>query len=693
MKKDFILFLRAIIPLTVLFSLPNEGPVRAQAGDSLKSIIARQPDDVEKADNLIMLTKNLYGSNQLDSAMRYCDDAIGLSSRIDYKKGLGDAYYLKSVLCKRNSDFKASLSYTDKYLEIFIGLNDSLRLAKGYFHLGSLLTDMSDYEMARYYCRKSLAYCIPLKDSTIILANYNCLGSIYFNGESKTDSAAFYYMKAIGICEKKNDQKNLGLILRNLGNVYFNNEQYDIALKYFNRSLEIGLKTNNTFLMAGNYNNLGQVAGANGELTDAAGYYVKAEKLFVELKDKRGIADVNNNSGDVYFKLKNYPTAFEKFDKALKIYRDINYPRGIITAILNKAAVYSEQGNIRQSLALQDSCMLFAKKTGDRDLLLFYYRNSSNNFEKIGNYKNALIYQKDYKNAYDSIFSLEKTKSINELVLKYEKEKDQARILTLEKENLQKTYQRNAFMFTIVGILAIALFIFIYFRQKVAHEKIVAEQKILQLEEEKKLMAAKLLVEGQEEERKRIATELHDGLGVLLSATRMQFSIISDKSPENKELIEKATKMLEQASGDVRKISHNMMPGLLTKLGFFEAVGDLFERIDDAGDLRAVCTITGSQERLPENKEIMLYRIVQEMVNNTLKHAKARNIEIRIGELPGLLDISYSDDGKGFDIREKLESDSLGLKSIQSRVNFLNGKMQIESEPGKGVKYTLQVPV
>jgi two-component system, NarL family, sensor kinase len=96
-------------------------------------------------------------------------------------------------------------------------------------------------------------------------------------------------------------------------------------------------------------------------------------------------------------------------------------------------------------------------------------------------------------------------------------------------------------------------------------------------------MAAKLLVEGQEEERKRIATELHDGIGVLLSATRMQFSVLEEKSPENKDLINRASKMLEQASGDVRKISHNMMPGLLTKLGFLEAAEDLFERISDGG--------------------------------------------------------------------------------------------------------------
>jgi signal transduction histidine kinase len=282
---------------------------------------------------------------------------------------------------------------------------------------------------------------------------------------------------------------------------------------------------------------------------------------------------------------------------------------------------------------------------------------------------------------------------LSEFQVKYEKEKDQAQILKLEKENLRKTNQRNGYMFTGIGIIALALFNFAYFRQRARHTRIIAEQKIRQLEEEKKLMAAKLLVEGQEEERKRIATELHDGLGVLLSATKMQFSVIKDKSPENRELIAKATHMLEQASGDVRKISHNMMPGLLTKLGFFDAVEDLFEHIGDTEELNTNCSILGLKERFAENKEIMLYRIVQEMVNNSLKYAHAKNINLKIVTDNTMLDLIYTDDGVGFDKTALPDSESIGLKSIESRVNFLTGKMKLDSSPGHGVKYSIQVPI
>ena len=202
-------------------------------------------------------------------------------------------------------------------------------------------------------------------------------------------------------------------------------------------------------------------------------------------------------------------------------------------------------------------------------------------------------------------------------------------------------------------------------------EKYVRLQKrVNQLEEEKKLLAARSIVTGQEEERKRIARELHDGLGVLLSSAKMHFTTIRDKSPESKPLIDKATQLLEQATGDVRRISHNMMPGLLTKFGLYEAVEDLFEQVDEMEGIHASVVIEGEKSRLNENTEIMLYRIIQEMVNNALKHAEAKNILLKINILQGKLRVEYNDDGKGFDVEEQRMKKSMGLNSIISRVKF-----------------------
>jgi signal transduction histidine kinase len=199
-------------------------------------------------------------------------------------------------------------------------------------------------------------------------------------------------------------------------------------------------------------------------------------------------------------------------------------------------------------------------------------------------------------------------------------------------------------------------------------------------------------VEGEERERKRVAMELHDNLGVLLSATKMQFSEIHDRDPANKELIEKANKYLEQASTDVRKISHNLMPGLLTKLGLFEALEEMFENLGESNKLEAFFEVVGPRDRLPENKEIMVYRIIQEIVNNTLKHSGADSIDMTMVVQPEELNISYSDNGKGFDVEKVLKKKTMGMQNIQSRVNFMDGMMSIDSN-GSGAVFRICIPL
>jgi signal transduction histidine kinase len=136
-----------------------------------------------------------------------------------------------------------------------------------------------------------------------------------------------------------------------------------------------------------------------------------------------------------------------------------------------------------------------------------------------------------------------------------------------------------------------------------------------------------------------------------------------------------------------------MMPGLLTKLGLFEAVDELFEKIGDSEDVIVEKEIPVDVQRLPENKEIMLYRVIQEMLNNTLKHAKATKIEIRMEVDTGTLRLSYSDNGIGFNVEDVIRSKTLGLQSIKSRVDFLNGKHSIDSGPGKGTSFSIEIPV
>ena len=586
------------------------------------------------------------------------DDAIGCFIKaLDLHKELGNRESMASMLnniglnYKMLGNYDKAIEYYSQTLLIDEESGNAEDMAKTINNIGMVYRTWGKYDKAIEYLEKSLLLKKGLNDQTGISSSLNNMGLVYSEW-GKYDQAILIFRESFVMEETLKNDSEAAKRLNNLGRVYFYMEQYDTAMLYFEKCLAIHERDNN----------------------------------------RNQIALVYNNIGKVYLSKQQYKNADFFLTSALKIFNELGREGEKSTVLANLSNINQALGHSEKALQLLDSSTMIAEKLNLRKQIQHNYLYFSEIYGELKDFEKSLQYYKKYTAEKDSMFSIEIHSQLSEFQVKYEKEKDQLQILALEKENLQKTNQRNAYMFIGFGILIMALFSVIYFHQKAGHIRTISDQKIHQLEEEKKLIAAKLLVEGQEVERKRIATELHDGLGVLLSATKMQFSIIRDKSPENRELIDKAGRMLEQASGDVRKISHNMMPGLLTQLGFFEAIEDLFEQIADDHDLTVVCNIPENQERLAENKEIMLYRIVQEMVNNTLKHARASNITLQIRVNNGILDLIYSDNGKGFDFREKSEAATLGLQSIQSRVNFLNGKIDFISKPGEGPKYILQIP-
>ena len=692
----------AIIPVYIILVMGFQAPCHAVHSaddvDSLILLIASQDDNTGKVDRLILLSQE-YRSIDQDSALLLCDQALELSRTLAYHEGHADALYKKSLIYKSIGEYKTSLSFANMYQQLCDSLQDSMRLAKAYFHIGNLQNNLGNNKPALHNFKKSLQLYLEKKDTSAMISVYNSMGNS-FQEIALYDSAAIYFHNALSLSELSGSERGLGIILGNLAKVYLRLKEFDNAGKYLDRCLEFCEKHEDMAKMATFYINLGNLANEMDEYVQAMEYYHQADSLYREANDARGIHDIYINCAIIYQKQGKYLLTLKNCKLALAYYSKQNIAKGKITSWQCMASVYSSQGKFEQALIMYDSSLQLAIESNNSyrqkeilgSMLEIYY--------DAGDFKNAFIFFVRYDKIKDSIFNRKKAEIISELGFKYEKEKDQAQILSLKNDNLlqdirlqKRTNERNGYFFTGVGIIIIVLLLFIYFRTKARKEKIITAQKITQLEEEKKLLAARFLVEGQEEERKRIARELHDGLGVLLSATKMQFSAISDKSPENKALIEKASKFLDQASGDVRKISHNMMPGLLTKLGLCEALDDLFDNLNDTRGLEAHIEINGSEERLPENQEIMLYRIIQEMVNNTLKHADAKRIELQIDVREKWLDIRYSDDGIGFDIEEKQEEKTLGLQTIQSRVKFLNGSLSIESSPAKGCTFTMQIPL
>ena len=197
----------------------------------------------------------------------------------------------------------------------------------------------------------------------------------------------------------------------------------------------------------------------------------------------------------------------------------------------------------------------------------------------------------------------------------------------------------------------------------------------------------------RENERKRIAGDLHDSMGPLLSAVKLNISSVEIQHPEDKVVLEKTAKYLDEIIGSMRRISYDLLPHTLERKGLVEAVREFVNQVNLKKTIDIQLFVV-KEISVPKEKEIHIFRMIQEIVHNTLKHAHARTLQIGMSEESGHLLFLTKDDGKGFDKeKEQGRTSGLGLKSLESRCEILNGILSLESKPGAGTNYFIKIPV
>lgn len=214
------------------------------------------------------------------------------------------------------------------------------------------------------------------------------------------------------------------------------------------------------------------------------------------------------------------------------------------------------------------------------------------------------------------------------------------------------------------------------------------QRRLLRIQRDK----LKVEIATLENERKRIVSDLHDELGPLLSVVKFQIDGLDTRSEEEQRLIRKASENLDSILARIRSICNQLMPQVLVRKGLVRAIQDYLDELEATAPLRIKYEID-SEIRLPNGSEIHLYRMVQEIVHNTLKHAGAENMFISLRQIPHMLVLTTADDGRGFSVEQVARGGSgLGLRNISSRVDMLGGDIYITSAPGKGTSFTIEIP-
>jgi signal transduction histidine kinase len=236
---------------------------------------------------------------------------------------------------------------------------------------------------------------------------------------------------------------------------------------------------------------------------------------------------------------------------------------------------------------------------------------------------------------------------------------------------------------TLLFSLIIAIIIIYFFGSIIRYHR-----RYMRLQREK--IFAEITI--QENERKRIATDLHDSLGPLLSAVKLNIGSVDVHHPDDQVILEKTGKYLDEIIGSMRQISYDLLPNTLERKGLIEAIREFVNQVNLKKTINIQLYVV-KEIQVPKEKEIHIFRMIQEIVHNTLKHAKAANLQIGLSEENGHLLFLTKDDGKGFDKDKALAgSTGLGLKSLESRCEILNGILSLESTPGAGTNYFIKIP-
>jgi two-component system, NarL family, sensor kinase len=531
------------------------------------------------------------------------------------------------------------------------------------------------------------------------------------------------------IAQKKNDSVSIAGLKRNIGIAHYFKGDYEKAVVNYYFALGVFERFNKPLETANVLNDIAKLYRKTRDLERAAITYERALTAFRFLKDSSGVQMILNESGVVYEYRGNYGEALRRYSASLAIADKLNDEVGKswcynfiagVYLLQNKyeeaedynlralairqkekdtfalSLSYSDLGNLYSSWGKYDRAEYYfdqsnfiADKMGFKELLSNNYQSMSQLANRMGKYKEAFEFFSWHTQLKDSIFNSQKTRLIEEISTIYETNKREKQI----QQQQQTIRKRNQLLYGAAGLLAMLLLVaYLLYNRYKWKQQARLQKEILKQQE----LAAQSVLEAEEKERSRIAKDLHDGVGQMMSAARMNLSsfynTVQIDEAEQKKSLSNIIKLVDDSCKEVRAVSHTMMPQILVNKGLPYAIEELASKIN-TDVLKIQFHSEGFEQRLNPAFETILYRVVQECVNNTIKHAAAKNLDIALLKETNAISVTIEDDGKGFSLLPEIENEGIGLKNIRSRIQFLKGTVDFDTAPGKGTSIVIHIPV
>jgi two-component system, NarL family, sensor kinase len=647
------------------------------------------------AQGLNNLSVYYNSQGKLDSASYFIEQTILAYQKTKDLSGLGGAYLNLGNLNRQSGDFPAAISAYKKASSYFSQAGETSKYASAINGIGNAKRNLGELDSALFFYKTALDVTDTATLQAIAFMN---IGNVLAQ-KGEYEEAVVYHLKSVKIKEELNDRRGLMSSYINMGVIYSRLEQFDKSEASYHKAIReseaMGIKQSTAMA----YNNIGTNKARQKDFDSAAFYFKKSLDIRKALGNRMEIGMSENNLGNVYRDLGNLDSALHYHELALQSKLEANDKYGIPSAYYNTGSILSLLGRAEAeeyilkgyNMAKDVSPVLEeeAAKT------LFEHYQSRKNYKAALDIQTRLIALKD------TLRSEETKKRIEELEKKYESEKKDNEIALLAKDNelqaqkiAQTETERIIYIISFIFIIGWGVGFFYLQRKKhqadlflAEREKLVFDQKIKQLLKESEITRIESLLKGQEEERKRMARELHDGLGGMLAALKISLQSEAKGSSANN----RAVMLAEKSADEVRKISHNLMAGALQKYGLVEALRDLSRQVEESTNLKLNFYCDRDEYTLNPEAETHLFRMLQEIISNCLKHAKASELSIQIHQEADTLHITTEDDGVGFDPGQM--ANGIGTDNIRDRAEALHAKLTVESSKGRGCTYFIEVPI
>ncbi len=688
--------------------------------------------------------------NNLDSALHLLDSATIIAENKSSSHELAKLYNAKGIILKKNGLYQQALTAYKTSLQFKKEINNSLEIAKTLQNIGNLYRQMELPDSTIFYFNQSLKLKREIADTLSLANTLLNLGNFYFD-QGKLNRALGHYKQANILAVKKQNKPLIAKVNNNIGSCYQNLGYYSLSNNYYFKALrlfnEIGMQVEEMNTLKNIATSFGQIENYDEALT----YFLKLQEKTTHKHELEKSNWVKLNIADIYL-------FQQKPLLALRIINQIpleqpNYSKEFLSSLyLGKGRIQSQLGNFKESEEILKECiqlkvitkdnlglgraynnlavMLFEKKDYQASFEAYkkvQYIAKEHNFLRLMNASTLGIseifqrtnhidssyqYFKIFKSLQDSLFSLEKAQQIAELKEKYESDQKDKKISNLEFEyqlsklgnerNLalisQQKSEQKVYLISVGAIFFLLIGVFIFYRQrliitqiKVDEESKKHHKEINDLLEHQATKALEAMVEGKDVERKRIANELHDHFGSLLATVKMNLN-----SLENHDIpkVQNATELVSQACDDIRNLAHQLNVGISSDFGLLPAISELTRSLNQSGKIQVDFSNTLCDNMLNHELEIPIYRMIQELVSNTLKHAKASQISVQLTCFEQLVSIIVTDDGIGFDTNStNTRVFGLGLNGLYRRVNEINGEIKIDSQVNKGTTVLIDIPM